>query len=68
MCGVDGIESYRPESKMVIDIVSGYMMFARQNAKTTLQLVTAAARKICASWNAEHSSEEASNIFIFVST
>lgn len=41
-----------------MDVISGYTVFAKENAKSTMQSVTAAARKICNVWNTKHSSEE----------
>ena len=58
LCGVDGTETYRPETRIVMDVISGYTVFAKENAKSTMQSVTAAARKICNVWNTKHSSEE----------
>ena len=58
VCGVDGSEHYRPESKVVIDIYSAWLVLSPRNASKTLAQVTSTAKEVADSWNADYSSPQ----------
>jgi len=49
--------SYRPETKVVVDIYSAYCLFKR-NPKQTLNAINSMVQSICAAWNTKYSSKQ----------
>jgi len=62
VCGVDGSEHYRPESKVVIDIYSAWLVLSPRNASKTLAQVTSTAKEVADSWNADYSSPQVQHL------
>ena len=55
---VDGAETYRPETKIVLDIASAYLIFGRENVARTCKRLGSAVDKVCAVWNAKYEKQE----------
>lgn len=60
---VDGAESYRPETKIVIDVSSAYLIFGPENVARTCSRLNSAVEKVCSKWNSKYEDEEVVDIY-----